>query len=40
MMPLMDGRSFRDEQLRDADLGAIPVVVISAYRELGWTRPR
>ncbi|HMF39994.1 MAG TPA: response regulator [Polyangia bacterium] len=30
MMPVMDGWDFRHEQMRDADLKEIPVVVISA----------
>jgi CheY-like chemotaxis protein len=29
MMPVMDGWQFRDEQLRDPALAAIPVVVVS-----------
>jgi len=33
MMPVMDGRTFRDEQLRDPDLARIPVIVVSAFRE-------
>ena len=42
MMPVMDGQTFRREQLGDATLAAIPVVVLSAHartaelaRELG-----
>lgn len=31
MMPVMDGRSFREEQLRSPALAKIPVVLISAY---------
>ncbi len=31
MMPEMDGRAFRDEQLRTPELAGIPVIVISAY---------
>jgi CheY-like chemotaxis protein len=31
MMPVMDGRSFREEQLQCPDLSAIPVIVISAH---------
>jgi CheY-like chemotaxis protein len=31
MMPVMDGRSFREEQLRSPALADIPVVLISAY---------
>ncbi len=34
MMPVMDGAAFREEQRRDARLAAIPVVVLSAYRDL------
>lgn len=30
MMPVMDGQQFRAEQLRDAELARIPVVVVSA----------
>ena len=42
MMPVMDGQTFRREQLNDATLAGIPVVVLSAHaqtaelsRELG-----
>jgi CheY-like chemotaxis protein len=34
MMPVMDGRSFREQQLQDPDLSAIPVIVLSAYRDV------
>jgi CheY-like chemotaxis protein len=34
MMPNMDGRAFRQEQLRDAALASIPVIVLSAYRDV------
>ncbi|KFE71045.1 response regulator [Hyalangium minutum] len=34
MMPRMDGRAFRQEQLRTPELASIPVVVISAFRDL------
>ena len=34
MMPNMDGKSFRQEQLRDPRLAAIPVIVVSAYRDV------
>jgi CheY-like chemotaxis protein len=34
MMPIMDGHAFREEQLRDPELSKIPVVVISAYRDV------
>ncbi|MEP6652423.1 MAG: response regulator [Myxococcales bacterium] len=30
MMPVMDGRSFREQQLREPTLAAIPVIVLSA----------
>ena len=30
MMPVMDGRTFREEQLRDPVLADVPVVVLSA----------
>ncbi|HEU4411085.1 MAG TPA: response regulator [Polyangiaceae bacterium] len=30
MMPIMSGREFRDEQLRDGRLAGIPVVVVTA----------
>jgi CheY-like chemotaxis protein len=33
MMPIMDGRTFRDEQLRDPALARIPLIVVSAFRE-------
>lgn len=31
MMPEMDGRAFREEQMKRKDLAGIPVVLISAY---------
>ncbi len=31
MMPIMDGRMFREAQLRSPSLWAIPVILISAY---------
>jgi len=34
MMPVMDGRMFRQEQLRRPELADIPVVVLSAYRNV------
>jgi DNA-binding response OmpR family regulator len=34
MMPVMDGVAFREEQLRDPELAGIPVVLISAHRDL------
>ena len=34
MMPIMDGRGFREEQLRLPSLAKIPVVLISAYANL------
>ena len=33
-MPVMDGWTFRAEQMRDPHLSQIPVIVISAYRDL------
>jgi CheY-like chemotaxis protein len=37
MMPVMDGRSFREEQLQTPELAAIPVVLFSAYRDVAKT---
>jgi CheY-like chemotaxis protein len=34
MMPVMDGRAFRQEQLRRPEFASIPVVVLSAYRNV------
>ena len=34
MMPVMDGSGFRQQQLADPNLAAIPVVAISAYRDV------
>ncbi len=34
MMPVMDGRTFREKQLDTPELASIPVVVVSAYREM------
>ncbi len=34
MMPVMDGREFREQQMRDPVLSPIPVIVISAFRDL------
>ena len=34
MMPVMDGISFREAQRRDPRLAPIPVVVLSAYRDV------
>jgi CheY-like chemotaxis protein len=34
MMPGMDGTAFREEQLQDPELAPIPVVVLSAYRDV------
>jgi len=34
MMPNMDGRTFREKQMERAGLAQIPVVVISAYRDV------
>jgi len=33
MMPVMDGRAFREKQLSDPALASIPVVIISAFRD-------
>lgn len=30
LMPVLDGQQFREEQLRDSSLAAIPVIVVSA----------
>ena len=35
MMPNMDGRTFRAEQLQDPALSPIPVVVVSAMNDVG-----
>jgi CheY-like chemotaxis protein len=34
MMPIMDGRAFREKQLGSPELARIPVVVISAYKDV------
>jgi len=34
MMPVMDGQTFRAEQLADPELARIPCIVISAYRDV------
>lgn len=34
MMPVMDGQAFREAQVQDPALAHIPVVVISAYRDV------
>jgi CheY-like chemotaxis protein len=34
MMPVMDGRTFREQQRGDARLAAVPVVAMSAGRDL------
>lgn len=34
MMPVMDGREFREEQLKNPDWTGIPVIVISAYSDV------
>jgi len=34
MMPVMDGASFREVQRKDPRLAAIPVVVLTAYRDV------
>jgi CheY-like chemotaxis protein len=37
MMPRMDGKSFRQLQLQNPELASIPVVVISAFRDVAQT---
>jgi CheY-like chemotaxis protein len=37
MMPVMDGRTFREQQLREPALSKIPVVIVSASREAAQT---
>jgi DNA-binding response OmpR family regulator len=37
MMPKMDGRTFREKQLEHSTLAGIPVIVISAYRDVSGT---
>ncbi|MFL5347838.1 MAG: response regulator [Hyalangium sp.] len=37
MLPKMDGRAFRQEQLRTPKFADIPVVVISAFRDVAQT---
>jgi CheY-like chemotaxis protein len=34
MMPVLDGKAFREQQLRDPELARIPVIVLSAYRDV------
>ena len=34
MMPVMDGSTFRGQQLQDPNLSSIPVLVISAYKDV------
>jgi two-component system chemotaxis response regulator CheY len=34
MMPVMDGRGFREEQLKHPAWAAIPVIVVSAYGDV------
>ena len=34
MMPVMDGAAFREAQRKDPRIASIPVVVLSAYRDL------
>src|SRR5690242_14464448 len=35
MMPVMSGWQFREQQLKDAALSSIPVIVVSAMDDLG-----
>ena len=37
MMPIMDGRAFREKQLQNPALAEIPVVVFSAYQDVAAT---
>ena len=37
MMPIMDGRSFREQQLQTPELASIPIIVFSAYRDVAKT---
>jgi CheY-like chemotaxis protein len=37
MMPIMDGRAFRERQLESPNLADIPIIVVSAYRDLAKT---
>ena len=37
MMPVMDGRSFREQQLQNPGLATIPTIVFSAYRDVAKT---
>jgi CheY-like chemotaxis protein len=34
MMPVMDGRAFREEQLKRPKLSSIPVIVVSAFADM------
>jgi CheY-like chemotaxis protein len=34
MMPVMDGQAFREAQVKDPALADIPIVVVSAYRDV------
>jgi CheY-like chemotaxis protein len=37
MMPVMDGRAFREHQLQKPGLATIPIIVFSAYRDVAKT---
>jgi CheY-like chemotaxis protein len=37
MMPVMDGRAFREQQLKTPELAEIPIIVFSAYRDVART---
>ena len=37
MMPIMDGRAFRERQLQNPNLAKIPIVVFSAYQDVAVT---
>ena len=34
MMPVMDGQAFREAQLKDPRIANIPIIVVSAYRDV------
>jgi CheY-like chemotaxis protein len=37
MMPRMDGKTFRQQQLQHPELASIPVVVVSAFKDVAQT---
>jgi two-component system response regulator CpxR len=36
MMPVMDGKTFRDKQLRNPEISQIPVIVVSACHDVAY----